>query len=361
MMWRIPLLILLLMPGCLATFAAGEGHESLLAQWRPAQPPQQPPAAASPQDAQVQEPEAVFRAGVTMVQLDVQILDQRRTITGLTRDDFLVFDEGQPQPIQYFGHGTDPLDLLLLLDVSGSVTRHLEEIARTAREALAQLRSGDRVGVMVFARRSQLTDALTAATGTLASSLRERVRHKDLGAGTDINPAIIAAAGYLDSVEARGEAGGSASNSTGTQPENTRRRRTILIVTDNQSLHYQSPDEEAIRALYQADAVLYAIVVGRGDRPKPPRPGEYRNPDFSPADVFKIAEATGGEAVKSRDAASSFRDMVERIRSRYFVGYTAPQATPGTFRRVEVRLTPEAAKRLRRPEVRVRAGYYAEE
>jgi hypothetical protein len=104
--------------------------------------------------------------------------------------------------------------------------------------------------------------------------------------------------------------------------------------------------------------VLNAIVVGKGDRPKPPKPGEYVNPDFTPADVFHIADETGGEAVRSQRADTSFREMMESIRTRYSIQYRAPEsAVAGTFRKIRVELSPEARKRYPHAWVRARSGY----
>ncbi len=71
--------------------------------------------------SQVQPPSAAFRSDTTLVRVDAQVLTGSRTITGLSRDDFVVFEDGRPQPILHFGNESDPLDLLLLIDKSGSM------------------------------------------------------------------------------------------------------------------------------------------------------------------------------------------------------------------------------------------------
>jgi len=68
------------------------------------------------------------------------VLDRSgRIVAGLKASDFQVLDEGQPQKIAYFGRESEPLDLVLLLDVSGSMYRHLEQLADAARASLKQL------------------------------------------------------------------------------------------------------------------------------------------------------------------------------------------------------------------------------
>ena len=262
-----------------------------------------------------------------------------RTISDLTGKDFEVLDENALQPIVYFDHESEPLDLVLLLDVSGSMHRSLMDLASTARAALRPLGRKDRVAVMLFAREAAVRQLFTSDFRLVESEIASAVKTQDLGSGTAINAAVLAAAGYIRR-----------------QPANA--RRAVLIVTDNLSLNYRVPDEEVIRALYDADAPLDAILIGRQRHPEPARPGTYVNPDFTPSDVFKLAEQTGGEAMEARQAGDSFQLMIERIRSRYRLQYEAPASAPGAFHRIQVRLTAEARTRYPRAVLRARAGYY---
>lgn len=288
--------------------------------------------------AAAQEP--VFRAGVTLVRVDVQVTGRNgRSIPGLEAGDFRVFDEDQAQKIVYFGRESDPLDLLLLLDVSGSMHRSLEQMAAAARSALGQLHSGDRVAVMLFARRAEVREPFTSRIGDVQEEIRNAVRDQSLGSGTVINGSILAAAGYLREQPVRG-------------------RRAILILTDNQSLNYQAPDEDVIKALWEADSVLNAIVVGKLRRPERPKSSGPLNPDFTPSDVWKLAEESGGEAVEATRVGDQFRELIERIRSRYSLQYNPPEAPAGALRRIRVELAPEAARRYPDARVNARKGYY---
>lgn len=283
-----------------------------------------------------------FRAGVALVKVDVQVTDRKgRIIADLAAEDFRVLDNGQPQKIAHFGREAEPLDLLLLLDVSGSMRRWLEEMANVARSALGALNPGDRVAVMLFARETAVRESFTDDFAAVQEEIRDAVRNQGLGSGTAINASAIQAADYMRDQPPRG-------------------RRAILIVTDNQSLNYMAPDDAVLRALYGADTVFNAILIGKQRRPDPPRPGVYVNPDFTPSDVFKLAAESGGEAVEARNAGASFREMIERIRARYSLEYAAPPSAPGEFRRIQVELTPSA--RARRPDalIRARAGYYGQ-
>jgi len=281
-----------------------------------------------------------FKTGVSDVRVDLQVTQGEMLVRNLHKEDFVVTDEGAPQNLVSFAHGTDKLSLLILLDVSGSMTRYLTQIARTAREALRYLQPGDRIAIMVFARRSELHQEFSDNHAESARQMEKAIFGHDVGASTNINEAVIAAAQYMD--KGAGPVG----------------RRAILILTDNLSTSKLVPDEKVIRALTEAETVLDAIVVGRGIRPAQPKPGEYRNPDFTPADVFKLAEETGGEAVKSERADASFKDMIERIRLRYTLAYHAPEAPPGAFRHIIVDLTPQARKWYPAVVIHARSGQW---
>lgn len=285
--------------------------------------------------------EATFRTGVADVRVDAQVVDGKNVVTGLTQADFTITDEGKPQNTVYFGRDSEPLSLVLLLDISGSMQRWIERISNVAREALGYLRPGDRVAILVFGKRMEVHQEFSDNLGESARQIASAIQNHDVGAGTAINLSIAAAADYMGK-RARPEG-----------------RRAILILTDNLSLSYQFADQQVIRSLYRSDAVLNAIVVGRGIRPGPPKPGQYYNPDFTPADVFKLAEETGGEAVTADRPDVSFREMIERIRTRYSLAYHAPPDTvAGAFRHIGVSLSPDARRRYPLAEVRARHGYY---
>ncbi len=283
--------------------------------------------------------QTVFRAEVAVVRLDVQVTENGRAVTGLTEGDFVVRDEGVPQRILHFAHEAEPLDVLLLLDASGSMRRHLGRLARAVRRAVRPLRPGDRVGVMFFSRRTATALEFTEDRGALERVLQGAARPPDLGSGTAINASILAAVAYVRAHGGRG-------------------RRAILIVTDNEGLNYQRPDEEVVRALWGADCVLSAAVTLNAAPPQAPPAGVALNPDFTPSDVFRLAAETGGEALRAEAAGEAFARLMEGLRARYSLQYRAPEAAPGSLRRITVDLAAEARRRHPGAVVVARRGYY---
>src|SRR3954467_4372094 len=84
-----------------------------LAQSAPAQSPQQPP----------QDPSAFkFRTGVELINVNATVTDQSgRFVSGLSKDDFRVFDDEQPPAITHFSAERVPVSLGIVLDTSGSM------------------------------------------------------------------------------------------------------------------------------------------------------------------------------------------------------------------------------------------------
>jgi len=283
----------------------------------------------------------IFRTTVSLVKVDIQVLDSTgRNIPNITEMDFKVFDENQPQQIAHFERETEPLDLLLLLDISGSMRRSLEDLAATTRAALAQLHHGDRVALMLFSRRTQIIQPFTDDYHDAQFKNLDSIFKESLGAGTLINESIIAAADYIKQQPVKG-------------------RRAILIVTDNEGLNYKSPNKQVVRAILKADAVLNAIVVRQGPKPPAVKPTGFTNPDFAPPDVYAMSAQTGGEALDGAGKVSEvFKRIVAGIRSRYFIQYPAPPAEAGAFRHIRVELSPASRSRYPDAVIHAREGYY---
>jgi VWFA-related protein len=284
----------------------------------------------------------IFKAGVADVRIDVLVTENKDLVKGLAKEDFVVTDEGQPQNVVSFSNGDEQLNLILLLDISGSMQKNIELISETARDALNHLRPGDRVAIMVFAKTSEVHQDFSDNLAETARQIPKAVKDHDVGNTTQINAAVVDAAHYM---QAHAGPGGS---------------RAILILTDNLSMSYQLTDGQVIRELNKADTVFNAIVTGHAIEPKAPTPRMFPNPDLTPANVMHLSDETGGEWVKAENAGQSFSEMITRIRSRYMLAYHEPTATPGTFRHVGIALTEAARKKYPLAELRARTGYYAE-
>lgn len=296
-------------------------------------------------NSRAQHTPPTFHANVTDVRVDVEVREGKRLVMGLVRDDFVVWDEGEVQQLVYCGQEAVGLDLVLLLDVSGSVHRLLGKIAAIGHQALDELHENDRVAVMAFSRFSGMVQPLTNDHRQAEAALKLASQGMALGSGTRINSAVIDAARYLKS--ARSE------NGSLKDP----RRQAVLIITDNNGLSFFGSSKRAVQFLFEADATLNAIVVG--SRPHPQKLKSMQGVDFELDDVFTLAGETGGEAeTASNNPQERLRGMIADIRNRYSLAYPAPAAKPGTLRQIQVDLSAETLKKYPTAKLRARSGYY---
>src|SRR5829696_4642965 len=93
----------------------------------------------------------VFRGGSEAVRVFVTVTDRDgRLVTTLTQSDFEVRDEGKPQPITVFDNRPQPVRLIVMLDVSGSMEGNLPLLRAAAAELFTRLGPDDVARVGTF-------------------------------------------------------------------------------------------------------------------------------------------------------------------------------------------------------------------
>jgi VWFA-related protein len=308
--------------------------------------------------AAAEEP-VVFRTDVSLVRVDATVLDYgSRALTTLREEDFLLREEGRPQPIRNFSREEMPVDVLLLLDVSGSMRPHVQRVADAAQSALEVLGRNDRVAIMVFDRATRLRLPFRASRRVVQQGLEELLAEEDFNGGTDITRALYDAVQFV-AREARPDA-----------------RRAIVILTDDQT-EFRRDEAGVGRALARAETVLSALIApdamgfGRGAPggawPSGPlggvifgRRGRFPGGMGSrthPAGTEEIARRSGGDSLRVEDA-SALETTLSRIRQRYALYFQVPEgARAGQERTIEVDLAANARRRYPNAEVRYRRMY----
>jgi VWFA-related protein len=278
-----------------------------------------------------------FRSDVFLVHLDAEVVDQnKRPLAGLTKDDFRILDGGQEQAIVAFSEGEQPLDLILLFDISGSMRIQVKKVAKVAHEGLRELRPGDRVCVMVFSTKARVVAPFTEDLDQVGEAINSVVKLRPRG-GTRILESVSQAADHLLEYGDR----------------DNRRRRAVLVTTDNigqPSFHKKS----IIEKLWEADALLSGLVV----------PSWAANLSIMRlaggmrvGGIEDLVEQTGGDIIRSNDLGASFPEMMHRIRSRYTLYYKLPDAKVGSLRQVDVQLSAQGAQRFPGARVVARHAY----
>ena len=288
------------------------------------------------------QPASVFRAGVSLVHVDAEVIAaDGRILTGFSKEDFRVFDQGVPQLV-HFSVEEQPLDLILLFDISGSMRPVVEQVAGAARRGLRELRPGDRVSVMVFNARSRVVLPFSEDLDTVERSIQQDVLGLRFGGGTLIQQAADDAANRF-----LGES-------------RSQRRRAVLIVTDNVGLRTRR-EQSVVRDFWEADALLSGLIIRGGFLHETRQIMNVLAPEtlLMRAGMKGIAEQTGGDTINSSNGGSAFQEMVQRIRTRYSLDYIMPPSQPGVTRTIHVELSQEAQRRFPKAKVRARRGYRA--
>ena len=119
----------------------------------------------------------VFRGVGDAVRVFVTVTDgDGRLVTTLQREAFEVRDEGKPQPITLFDNTPQPIRLVVMLDVSGSMEGNLPLLRAAADQLFARLRPDDVVRVGAFGHDVTISPAFTRDVDELRSALPTRLR-----------------------------------------------------------------------------------------------------------------------------------------------------------------------------------------
>jgi VWFA-related protein len=282
----------------------------------------------------------VFKSGVSLVHVDAEVTDGTRLLNGFQKDDFRVLDNGAPQQVLYFSAEETPLDVILLFDISGSMQPKLQKLATSAHAALAQLRKGDRVAVMVFTRKSSVASPFTGDMQAVEQIINEKVLGKARG-GTSILRAVNDAAAYF------------------LKEPRTERRRAVLIVTDNHGQPSGRKDA-VVRSLWEADALLSGLELrssGEGVMLGLTWALSPQSAWLQMENMTGVVEKTGGDLMKGHDPGADFEEMVRRLRQRYMLTYAMPQGKAGEERRIKIELAEDAQKKNPQARVKTREGY----
>jgi hypothetical protein len=270
-----------------------------------------------------------FQAKASLVKADVYAYDRKSgaAIPDLTADDFRVFDGDEPREIVHFGTEAAPLDLVFLLDVSGSVRDVLSRVAESAVDALSVLDEQDRAAVMAFSKKTVLTQSLTSDHQAVAQGVRAATSIQ-IGLDTDINQAVWTAADYLHG--SRGNA-----------------RRAVLILTDNmQETHV--PDALVDEQLSEAGVVLGGFLLR----------GPIALPRITHPGILGFARNTGGEIMEGSQPAARLAEMIRRIKVRYSIHFRPVETDSADGRKIRIELAPGARAKHPNAAVRSRRVYF---
>ncbi len=348
-LWILPFIL------CLIVFSSW--HTATPALAHSAQPTPTPPATSAKPDEEVIDPDDVISVDTAEVLLPVTVRDgSGQLVKGLTRKDFRVFEDGVEQPLSDLSLRQVPVDVVLMVDASSSVSNNLDDFRRAAEGFAAHLGGDDRISLIQFDDRVLLLQDWTKSL----VQLRRALRRVAPGMFTRFNDALLLAS--RDQLP-RGNA-----------------RHAIIVLTDGIDSGRGTSSDAALRAALQSQTTIYIVSNSEIERAGKQaelstflsseasaiRFNELRIGDLrmgldalaaSERNMELLTRSTGGRLYKPasfNDLERQYAEVAEELRHQYAIYYSPlNKKRDGGFRRVRVETTNEQNR------VSARIGYFA--
>jgi Ca-activated chloride channel family protein len=272
--------------------------------------------------------QTTFRSAIETVLVTVTVTDTNgRLITGLTKGDFEVFENGDPQPVTQFTDERVPVSLGVLLDASDSMRGQPIVDARSALDRFVGdlLEPEDEAFVAAFNHLPRIVALWTRPPSTLRSQLDDL---RPTG-GTAIYDALVASTSLFE--------------------QRAHPRSALVVISDGADTASDRSLQQARELIRRTDPFVYAIAIDSADA----RASTRVNPDA----LREITGPTGGytEVVRSAEELGPATERIaNELDHQYTIGYTPQRAPDGSWRRIRVRVKDHGYL------TRSRRGYYAE-
>src|SRR5215216_1150842 len=255
-----------------------------------------------------------------------------RAIGGMREADFTVWENGIERRVTNVAPANEPFNLVLLLDVSGSVEERMDFIRKAARDFLRTTSPQDRISIISFRDDIQVISDFSTDRKMLSRKLDEI----DAGGGT----ALYDALGYVLSEPLRRLRG---------------ERTAIVVMSDGDDNKSFLPFPAILEALLESGALVYPLYVPSGLIPETsvPRPEVTIDPlrtryltltTRADDEGRKLAAASGGVYYPIRrieDLQKAYDDIVAQLRSAYTITYASNSVSSSP--RVRVRTNRDGA------------------
>jgi VWFA-related protein len=255
-----------------------------------------------------------FSTSIESVRVDVLVTQNGQPVRGLRPADFEVRDNGVLQTVDLVSDEEIPLNVVMALDMSASLSaKRLDYLRSAGRTLLDGLRPTDRAALVTFSHLVSQTAPLTGDFNRVRAALD-----------------VADASGHTNLVDATFTAMMIGESDVG---------RSLLIVFSDgvDSTSWLEPDA-VLNTARRSDVVVYSAQAGT------------ERLGF----LGELSAATGGRSFQiesAKDLRGTFRSMLEEFRQRYLISYAPRGVTRGGWHRLDVRVKGRSLT------VRARPGY----
>jgi Ca-activated chloride channel family protein len=289
---------------------------------------------ATPARSLAQSDATTFHSGIDIVALSVTVKNRDGSfVRKLDAEQFHVFENGVEQTISVFGAGEIPVDLVLMLDTSGSMSAKLSAAEHAALVLVNSLSERDRAGIFSFGGRINELADLTTDRQALGRAI------KNLGAGgtTPLYDALYVALRQLGKPRS---------------PDGGLRRRALVVLSDGEDTSSHVSYDSVLELARQAGVEIYVVML--------------RTPPYTEADALAdyemktLARETGAQAFfpgPTENLDGVYASIATELANQYSVGYISntPIAanTPSAHRFIRTTVVVDRRDAV----VRARSGY----
>jgi VWFA-related protein len=290
-----------------------------------------------------------IRIETRLVNLNVKAMDKAgQPLTDLKMEDFVVSEDGVKQDISHFKPVNAPVNVIMLLDLSGSTKSKRKAMADAARKFIDALPAQDKIALVAFTRRYRALSDFT----TDKESLKKVVEQiKGFDGGTAFYDSMWQALDQLDQI-----------------PD---ARKAIVVLTDGEDESLIG-DKETVRTFdelldraSEEDVTIYPIYFsgqnhydkvgllfgGRGGLMS-----GSENRKIARKQLDSLAEQTGGEVFSAQleeELDGAYKRVAGELHTLYSLAYSPDKLKRnGEFRKIGVKLNREGAV------ARTRKGYF---
>ncbi len=260
---------------------------------------------------------------------------QNRAIAGLGADDFEVAESNEPREILAVRPAAASVNLVLLVDVSGSVDNYVNFIRKAARAFVETVDRNDRVSIVLFNEDVKTLAGFTTDKGKLSESLDTF----DAGGGT----------AYYDAV---------AYTLTETLRPLKGERTAIVVLTDGDDNRSFLPLQSLLGTIRESGALIYplyvpsSLIVAAANDPNTavdPLRSRYLSNDLTTkadAEGRQLAKISGGvyyPITQLSQIQTAYQDIVVQLRTAYDITFRSELSTP------DGRISPRLKVRVKKP------------
>jgi VWFA-related protein len=261
------------------------------------------------------------RVDVDVVQVTVTVSDGRgKFVRGIPRSAFHVAEDGKPQTITHFASEDVPLELIVAIDMSGSMAPAMPKLKKAVKEFLGDVPAQDVVTLLGF---NDSIFTLTRKTVDPAERMKAVDRLAPWGS-TALYDVI------LKGIETLGRQTG---------------RKALVVFTDGEDQGSHATIADVERRLQASDVTLYMIGQGRGVTLVALK-----------KIMERLANPTGGRALFTDsidELHDAFGDLLDELSNQYLLGYSSTKMQrDNQWRRISVDVDGHR-------DVRARQGYRA--